>query len=104
MKHEGSGVTGLEGGELMLAEPVVEGNERDAGQGRAEQGDGIGEVAGAQVKDGRVPPEPGGGGVGEAQQAGGCQRPAALGYRGPVSGRGRHLEDHADVHENAILI
>jgi hypothetical protein len=96
-------MAGLQAGELVVAEPVVEGNEGDTREGRPEEGDGVGEMVGAQVEDGRVALEPAGGGVGQAQQPGGGQRAAACGHRRPVAGRGRHLEDHADIHENAIL-
>jgi hypothetical protein len=96
-------VAGSQVVELLLAEAVVERDEGDAGQRCPEQGDGVGQVAGAQVEDGRVVTEAAGGRPGEVEQPGGAERAAVRGDRRAVAARGRHLEDHGDVHENAIL-
>lgn len=69
-QHQGAGVASQEGGQLVFAETVVEGYERDARHCRAEQGNGVGEVVGAQVQDGGVTPKPVCGRMGQAQQTG----------------------------------
>ncbi len=85
-EHQSAGMAGGEAGPLLVTEPVVQRDERDARQGRPEQGDGVSQVVGAQVEDRGAAPEPAGRGVGEAQQPGGGQRPAARRDRGPITG------------------
>jgi hypothetical protein len=63
-------MTVQQGVQLPLAESVVDRHEGDARQSGSEQGDGIGELVGAEMDDGLMAPEAVGGGMGAVQQFG----------------------------------
>lgn len=83
-QHHGAGMTDQQGAQLLFAESVVDRDEGNARQSGSEQGDGIGELVGAQIHDGLTAPEAVGGGMGAVQQFGGGQRTAARRYHRPI--------------------
>jgi len=88
-------------GHLFMAQPVIDGQHRDAGPGAGEHGDGEGGRVGADVSNvgDAVPPDPGCSDAGPPVELLIAEPivAAADGHTGGVAGHG-HIEQHHEIH------
>ena len=103
LNPERARMTGQQARGLLVAQPVVERDERHLGQSGREERDRIGQMVDPHVHHGPIAPDLLGSRAGQLQQAGGGQGALVGRHDRTVTGRGGHLEGHGDVHENAIL-
>lgn len=89
--------------DLLITQPVVERHERHPGDRRPEQGHRVRQMVRSGVQHGRVIPEAAGRVLGEREQFRRGDRAAVGCDSRAVARRSGHLEDHANIHENAIL-
>src|SRR5258708_33889928 len=89
--------------QLLVAEAIVQRDERHPREGRPEGGDRVREMVGPQVEDGWIPAESVRGSLRESEQASRGQRMPVGRYCRAIAGRGGHLEDHRDVQGSTAL-